>query len=126
VMDPRLHCARESLAGIVLTLEALAREDRPLSALIARLPQYAMEKARVELAEPERLALPGKLERLGATPPAGWRVDRTDGLKFIGADEWVHLRASNTEPILRIIAESPTRERTSALVREYREKLAAT
>lgn len=122
VIDPRLHYGRDSLAAIVLTLEALALSRRKLSELVARLPQYAIEKHRLELDEEARAGLAERLDRLAAKPPAGWRVDRTDGLKLIRGEEWIHLRASNTEPILRIIAETPERGRTGELVREYAEK----
>jgi len=54
----------------------------------------------------------------------GWTVDRTDGLKLVSADGWVHVRKSNTEPILRLLAEARTAESVQDLVRKAREVVA--
>jgi phosphomannomutase len=80
------------------------------------MPRYAIEKTKVDLAAIGGLpAVAGALERLKSAF-AGERVNDSDGVRIDFADGWVHLRASNTEPIARIIAEAPTRDRARALI----------
>lgn len=101
-----LHLGRDALVGMALLLQYLLESGRSLSQLRAELPTYAMVKDKVELGSMDpALALQMARE---AMPEA--RLDETDGLKFLleagGAPAWVQLRASNTEPILRIFGEA--------------------
>jgi phosphomannomutase len=102
VIDPRVGFVRDSLAGMALVLDLLAAEGRPLSALVEELPRYAMVKEKYPLGE---LPVSEVLDRIaGAHPDAS--ADRSDGLRLDWHDCWAHVRASNTEPIVRIIAEA--------------------
>jgi phosphomannomutase len=108
---PRVAFVRDSLSGMALTLALLAGSGRTLSAVVRDLPAYAIEKRKVSLPRPD-LAAPA-LERLAAAF-AHQRIDRQDGVwvDFTSGPHagraWLHVRASNTEPILRLIAEAPT------------------
>jgi len=107
VIWPRVTYVRDSLTAMALTLSILRSHDRPLSAIVATIPSYAIVKQKVELLRREDAA-PG-LERL-AKHYQTFRVDRQDGVR-VDFDEkraWLHVRASNTEPIMRLIAEAPT------------------
>jgi phosphomannomutase len=104
VIFPRVSPGRDSLAGTALALEALARDGRPLSARIEALPRYHMEKAKIALGDPRAL-----FERARALFPDA-HESRLDGLKLDFSDgSWLALRASNTEPVIRAVAESRSR-----------------
>ncbi len=96
---------RDSLVGTALVLESLAVEAVPLSRRLAALPRYHGKKLRAALAPQDSLAV--LLPRIEAAFPAG-EPSRLDGLKLRFPDgSWFVARASNTEPILRVVAESP-------------------
>jgi phosphomannomutase len=92
-------------------LSLMAEEKKPLSQLVAELPKYAMLKTKYDV---PRDKLPAALAAIQAKWPEA-RVNREDGLRLDGPDWWLHVRGSNTEPIIRVIAESPTAERTREL-----------
>jgi phosphomannomutase len=107
VIDPRIGFVRDSFAGMALVLDLLARSDRPLSRWVESLPRFVMVKDKYPL--PPGGSDPGQVATLweriaGAHPQA--RADRRDGLRLEWDDRWVHVRASNTEPIVRVIAEA--------------------
>ena len=92
----------------------MADEKKPFSQLVAELPQYAMLKTKFAV---PRDRLPAALAALEARWPDA-RADRTDGLRLDGADWWLHVRGSNTEPVVRVIAEAPTAEHADQLCQE--------
>jgi phosphomannomutase len=99
-------------------LDLLAADRRLLAAVVDGLPRYAMIKRKLDLARVGgRGAVAAMVERVAARFAAE-RVDRSDGVRVDFADGWVHVRASNTEPIARLIAEAGTRERAEALLAE--------
>lgn len=108
VIDPRVVLVRDSFVGMALVLDAMAARQMPVSALANELPRYAIQKTKIDLA-PERIpAAYAALERHFSDAT----VDRLDGLRldWAGADGngcWLLVRPSNTEPIVRIIAEAP-------------------
>ncbi len=120
VMVPELHLGRDAPVGIALTLQHLVEFGGPISALNATLPQYAMVKDGVDLAaglDPVRI-----VQRL-AEERQGENLDFLDGVKILYERAWVHVRPSNTEPIIRIIAEAPTADQAQALVQELKSEL---
>lgn len=113
---------RDSLVGMALVLEMLAERKTTLSAIVAATPSYAIVKDKLELPSREM-----------ADPTLAWtakhyadqKVDTQDGVRVDWADRWVHVRPSNTEPILRIIAEASTQDAAQALVDEVRAGIAS-
>jgi phosphomannomutase len=104
VIYPPISFGRDSLVGTALVLESLAVDAAPLSRRLAALPRYHGKKLRVALAPGAPLA--ELLSRLEAAFPAG-EPSRVDGLKLRFPDgSWLGVRASNTEPIVRVVAES--------------------
>lgn len=102
VIYPAVHAGRDSLVGIAMILQHLTDRTASLRELAAELPPVAMVKTKVDAsAMPEGEELVRRLEALGPG-----LIDRRDGVKWTGADAWVHVRASNTEPAVRIIAEA--------------------
>lgn len=112
IIMPAVHAGRDSLVGIVLVLHALVRHGGTASAYRASLPQYVIRKSRHST---DGLDAAAVLERAAAAY-AKERIDTRDGVRIDFDHGWVHLRASNTEPIMRVIAEAPTAEQADALV----------
>src|SRR6266699_2449295 len=108
VMYPVLHAGRDAPVAAALLLTLLARDGRRGSELVAAAPRYAIVKAKVEWGAGSREQ---RLERVYAElrrrfPDA--RADTQDGLRLAWRDRWLHVRPSNTEPIIRLIAEAPS------------------
>jgi phosphomannomutase len=95
-------------------LSLMAEERKPFSQLVAELPQYAMLKTKFTVPR-ERLA--GAFAALVNRWPEA-RINRDDGLRLDGPDWWLHVRGSNTEPVVRVIAEAPTAEHAEQLCSE--------
>ena len=104
VIDPRVGLVRDSFIGMALLLDAMASRDLPISKLADELPRYEIVKSKVTLArdkiEPGLAALAAHFKDATA--------DRLDGLRLDWPGKWLLVRASNTEPIVRIIAEAST------------------
>jgi phosphomannomutase len=117
---PAAHYGRDGLVAVALVAQ-LMMGGATLRGLADALPRLAMIKDK--LARPdqpwERTA-----ERLRQAF-SGWTLDATDGLRFARDEEWVHVRASGTEPVVRVIAEAPDGARTRALVEIARRALSA-
>jgi phosphomannomutase len=106
VILPALHYGRDSLAGIVITLHSLLEYGLTLSALRASLPCYEIVKKKASLAPGDSAT--ERLARIATEAEGSGRITTGDGVKIDFERSWVHLRASNTEPIIRVIAEAPT------------------
>lgn len=122
VIYPALHLGRDAVVGIALVLQSLAEKEMPLSQIRDSLPQYAMVKDKISL--PFAANAKSLVERL-AHQHAGENVDLTDGLKFIYDHAWVQIRASNTEPIVRVIAEARSEEEARQRVHALKQEFAA-
>lgn len=116
VIDPRISLVRDSLSAMSLILQLMAATGRPLSRLVAELPRRAMLKRKCEC-DAERIA--GAIERVAATF-ADRQPDRRDGVWLRFEEGWVHLRASNTEPIVRIVAEAEDESAAAGLIARVR------
>ena len=103
IIYPELHYGRDSLVGIALVLSHLATSGRRASELRAGYPDYEIVKDKIDV--PDAGVVPAALEAVAGTYESA-EVDRQDGLRLDLPEGWVHLRASNTEPIVRVIAES--------------------
>jgi phosphomannomutase len=121
VIDPRVHYGRDAIVGMGLILEQMARSGKRCSELAGALPHYAMLKTKIECPA----ARGREIIRLLKTEARAARVCMDDGLRLDWDDRWVHLRASNTEPVMRIIAEAKTNEAAQALVDEYTARVRA-
>jgi len=119
VIVPDLHYGRDALAATALVLQYLAETNQSLSTLHDALPHYAMVKDQLPLPDlpPDRL-----LAELAERHDEG-ELSTIDGLKIDFDDRWVHLRPSNTEPILRVYAEAPTETDAQALADRYKSRL---
>ncbi|HEY7327366.1 MAG TPA: phosphoglucosamine mutase [Gemmataceae bacterium] len=104
VLDPRIGLVRDPFIGMGLVLNLMAETGRKLSELVAELPVYHIVK--------DKYTVPrGRLSALYESLTKRWpeaTVNRLDGLRLDWPDRWLHVRASNTEPIIRVIAEAPS------------------
>jgi len=120
VILPDVHLGRDAIVGIGLLLQLLAESGTTLSGLKARLPSYQIAKGKIELGtvSPDEI-----LESVRKAHAREGTINTDDGLKIDFEDTWVHLRKSNTEPIVRIIAEAHTMERAGAIVGAFRAEI---
>ena len=112
VIYPELHYGRDSLVGIALFLSLLAEKKMTVSELRNSYPSYTISKNKIQLT-PE-IDVDAVLTTM-ANKYADQEIDTTDGVKIYIEKEWVHLRKSNTEPIIRIYSESKNKEAANAL-----------
>jgi len=112
IIYPELHYGRDSLVGIALFLSHLAQKKLSMTVLRASYPNYVISKNKIDLAPTTNV---DELLVLMAKKYEAFEVDTTDGVKIYIDKEWVHLRKSNTEPIIRIYAESASEEKATAL-----------
>ncbi len=122
VIVPDLHYGRDSLIGTALFLSLLANKKCKVSELKARYPVYFISKNKIELSpnvDVDEILL--KVKEVYKE----YRVTDIDGIKvdFDSERKWVHLRKSNTEPIIRIYAEAPTEEAADKIAKEVIEKI---
>lgn len=112
IIYPDLHYGRDSLVGIALFLTHLAQKKVSMTALRASYPNYEMAKKKIELTP--GIDVDGILLTM-AKRYENEEVDTTDGVKIYIGKEWVHLRKSNTEPIIRVYTESKDAQAASDL-----------
>lgn len=117
VICPKFHYGRDSLVGIALILSLMAETNKTISELVAEIPAFIMKKEKVHVDKQEFLAKENDIRKVFK----GCVIDETDGLKFAWEDKWIQVRASNTEPIIRIMAEAKTEKEAEDLVGSVRE-----
>lgn len=122
VIYPEAHYGRDALVGVALFLTLLAHSGKKVSELKAGYPPYEIAKNKVELT-PE-IDVDAILEKMKERY-AGEKITDIDGVKIDFADSWVHLRKSNTEPIIRIYAEAATMEKAEALAESVKNVMAS-
>jgi phosphomannomutase len=117
---PKVNTARDSLVGIALILELLARENKKISEISDSLPKFFMKKEVIHW-DGDLLNLYNKLKEKWAKE----KVNEEDGVRFDFEDSsWIHIRPSNTEPVLKIFGESKSEERLNTLFLEVNQFLA--
>ena len=120
IIYPESHYGRDALVGIALFLTYLAKSGKMVSELRASYPAYYMAKQKVELTPETNIdAILLEVKKKYAQYP----VNDIDGVKIDFPDKWVHLRKSNTEPIIRIYTEAPTMQEAEALAKEIKNNI---
>jgi len=122
IIVPDLHYGRDALIGIGLFLTHLAKTGKSMTALKASYPAYAMSKNKIQLTAGM------DVDALLAQTAERFRneeVNRVDGVKIDFAEGWVHLRKSNTEPIIRVYAEGPTAAKAAELAQGVMDEIQA-
>ncbi|MGD8782312.1 MAG: phosphoglucosamine mutase [Ignavibacteria bacterium] len=119
VIYPGLHYGRDALVGTVITLQHLAEQNKKLSEIKNELPRYEIVKRKIETGNSNPDEIINKL----IDKYSNEKINTEDGLRIDFDDHWVHLRKSNTEPIIRCIVESESLEKSEELAEKYFEEL---
>ena len=108
------HLGRDSLVAVTMVLNRMSQDQNTLSKIHEKLPQFKIVKDKINLdkMDYEQIALRLKSTFKNAT------LNQEDGLKFLWEDQWLHLRKSNTEPIIRIYAEAPKQDQAQEIIRQ--------
>ena len=111
------HLGRDSLVGVAMILNRLSQDaDKSISEIHNTLPQFNIVKDKVQLDQIDE----SEIIRTAKDVFINSTIDTTDGIKFIWSDKWIHLRKSNTEPIIRIYAEAPTIKDAKILIQKLK------
>ncbi|MGD0382623.1 MAG: phosphoglucosamine mutase [Thermoguttaceae bacterium] len=121
-IDPRVVLVRDSFAGMALILDALAEREMKIGQLAGELPHYEIVKTKIAL-PPEKI--PAALDAL-EKHFSDAKADRLDGLRLDWPGRWLLVRGSNTEPIIRAVAEAPTAAEAAKLCKTAAEVLGKT
>ncbi|HEX4123756.1 MAG TPA: phosphoglucosamine mutase [Tepidisphaeraceae bacterium] len=116
VIDPRIVPGRDSLVGIAYVLQLMASTGQSISQLVADLPKYQIVKTKFPCRREDADRAVAALRHEFATA----KIDTQDGIRIDWENSWVHARPSNTEPIMRIIAEAPDRPAADAAIAKVR------
>jgi len=120
IIDPQLHYGRDSLIGTALFLSLLSEIKIPVSELKKTYPEYFMSKGKIEL-EPTMDVdfLLDAIEKVYQKE----NPNTIDGVKIDFSNSWVHLRKSNTEPIIRVYTEAPSQKEADDLMNRFKKEL---
>ncbi|MDE7343397.1 MAG: phosphoglucosamine mutase [Muribaculaceae bacterium] len=122
VIYPELHYGRDALVGVALFLSLLAKSGKKMTELKAGYPQYAIAKNKITLTPDTDV---DAILRAAKEHFSKEEINDIDGVKIDFADSWVHLRKSNTEPIIRIYSEAATMEQAEKLAEEMKAIIAS-
>lgn len=113
VMIPAIHPCRDSFIGMGLVLQCMAETGKTISELVEGIPRYFMVKRKIPLPSDRIFGIVDTLTQKYASA----HIDTTDGLKILLDDQkaWIHVRPSNTEPILRVVSEAASQEDAKTL-----------
>ena len=113
------HLGRDSLVAVTMVLNRMAQSENKLSVIHQSLPQYKIVKDKVRI---DGVNVEEFLDRVDSIFQDGEK-NTIDGLKITWDDQWVHLRGSNTEPIIRIYAEALSEEMATQLIKKVKDQL---
>ncbi|MEI7904172.1 MAG: phosphoglucosamine mutase [Candidatus Firestonebacteria bacterium] len=119
IMYPKVHCVRDSLTGIALMLQYMAETGKTMEELAAEIPRYSIVKEKVDLTANNAF----KIIEMMRKQCGKFKVDTTDGLTLTSPGVRINIRPSNTEPIIRIFAETVSAVKAKALASEYKKKV---
>lgn len=119
VIYPTLHYGRDSLVGVAITLQHLVEFGGTITELKKSLPQYEIFKIKIDIGDNDPDAILSKMIKQHSDE----NINTDDGLRIDKEDHWVHLRKSNTEPIIRIVAEASTKEKAEKYAKTYMKEL---
>jgi phosphoglucosamine mutase len=120
VIYPRINFARDSLVAMSLVLHLLAESKKSVTELLDTVPRYSIVKEKMACPS-DRISTVLKMVRQEF---ANFEMDTRDGVKVIQLDGWFLVRGSNTEPIIRIVAEAPTEVQATQMVKTIRDRIA--
>ncbi|AMA49260.1 MULTISPECIES: phosphoglucosamine mutase [Flavobacterium] len=116
IIYPEIHYGRDALVGVALFLTHLANQNKTVAEMRADFPQYFMSKNKIELTP--QIDVDGVMNQI-AEKYKNENISTIDGVKIDFPTEWVHLRKSNTEPIIRIYTEAPSQKEADILAERF-------
>ena len=120
IIYPTINTCRDSFTGVALILELLAESGKTLSELVSEVPQYIIKKDKWSVVGVDLSEIYSKLKSIFSDAT----IDEQDGIRFDFKDNsWLHLRPSNTEPIIRLFGEAKTQERIDSLFDEAKKAI---
>ena len=119
IIDNRVSQVRDSIIGMAYILELIATRKQTLSEIVKDIPAYAIVKDKADVDPAVLKTMPEKMQAAFAEQ----KIDLQDGVRIDWPDKWVHVRPSNTEPIIRVIAEASDEAQAKELVAKVRETL---
>ena len=121
VIVPAIHPCRDSYTAMALALELMAVEEKTVSALRAEIPKFALVREKLTIRPDQASAILRALR----WHYEGEKVNLLDGVYVDLDDSWIHVRRSNTEPVIRLAVEAPTLEKAQILAKDLRERVDA-
>ncbi len=122
VIDPRIVPGRDSMVGMAYVLQLMAATGLSISQLVAQIPRYQIVKTKFPCRREDAQRAVAALKNRFSSE----KIDTQDGIRVDFADAWLHARPSNTEPIMRIIAEAPDRPKAEKIISDAQAVAAAT
>ncbi len=119
IICPEVNYTRDACAGMAIILGLLAEEDLSISQIVDQIPKYFITKDKVELQNVDFNKVVQQLQEFYFNQT----IDKTDGLKIIDDNYWIHIRKSGTEPIIRIYVESDSQDKSNSLCLEAKTRL---
>ncbi len=119
IISPCSHLGRDSLVGAAMVLNFLASDEKPLSEKYADFPQYKMSKQKIEIGQNDPEIILEELKKKFSNE----NCNTVDGLQIKWSDRWVHMRKSNTEPILRVYSEAPSAKEANELAERFMDEI---
>ena len=113
------HLGRDSLVGVAMILNRMSQDKKPISEIHSSLPQFYIVKDKIDL---DNIDLNVVLDKAKSVFEDA-KIDTLDGIKFIWDDRWIHLRSSNTEPIMRIYAEASSKSEATDLINKIKNNI---
>lgn len=110
------HLGRDSLVGVAMVLNRMSQEETKISKIHSSLPQFHIIKDKIILDGVDKNIVEKKVKSIFSDA----EINSNDGLKLIWNDCWIHIRTSNTEPIMRIYAEAPSKKEAEKLVEQVK------
>jgi phosphomannomutase len=119
VMFPRINCAHDSIAAMAHIIQLMAASGKTVGELVRQLPHFRMTKLTIPC-PPERVSgVIESIRREAEEGTFGGEIDMEDGVKVSDEDSWVHVRASMTEPLVRVISEATTKDEADDLAERF-------
>ena len=113
------HLGRDSLVGVAMILNRMSQDKKPISEIHSSLPQFYIVKDKIDLDNIDLNVVLDKAKSVFGDA----KIDTLDGIKFIWDDRWIHLRSSNTEPIMRIYAEASSKSEATDLINKIKNNI---
>ena len=120
VILPEIHPCRDSFTAMGLILEYMASSGKSISELQEEIPKYFMIKDKVDGTSEQAYRMLRKLKKKYLEKE---KISTLDGLKIIFKEAWVHIRPSNTEPIIRVVAEARSQEETKKILEKFKKEI---